>query len=87
MKERTLKTKLLTILLALIFLGEGITWLKGAAVVLIAVGTFLMIRKKERIIYNSWRRISQVVYWQKKKQPFTRRNIVNRFLRFKGKVK
>ena len=37
----------LTILLALIFLGEGITWLKGAAVVLIAVGTFLMIQKKE----------------------------------------
>ena len=38
---------MLTILLALIFLGEGITWLKGAAVVLIAVGTFLMIQKKE----------------------------------------
>ena len=38
---------ILTILLALIFLGEGITWLKGAAVVLIAVGTFLMIQKKE----------------------------------------
>lgn len=37
----------LTILLALIFLGEGITWLKGAAVALIAVGTFLMIQKKE----------------------------------------
>ena len=38
---------ILTILLALIFLGEGITWLKGAAVALIAVGTFLMIQKKE----------------------------------------
>lgn len=37
----------LTILLALIFLGEGITWFKGAAVALIAVGTFLMIQKKE----------------------------------------
>lgn len=37
----------LTILLALIFLGEGITWLKGAALALIAVGTFLMIQKKE----------------------------------------
>ena len=37
----------LTILLALIFLGEGITWLKGAALELIAVGTFLMIQKKE----------------------------------------
>ena len=36
----------LTILLALIFLGEAITWLKGVAIVLIAVGTFLMIEKK-----------------------------------------
>ena len=36
----------LTILLALIFLGEGMTWLKGAAVVLIAAGTLLMIQKK-----------------------------------------
>ncbi len=37
----------LTILLALIFLGERITWLKVAAVLLIGVGTFLMIEKKE----------------------------------------
>lgn len=36
----------LTILLALIFLGEPISWVKGAAVVLIGVGTFLMIEKK-----------------------------------------
>ena len=36
----------LTILLALIFLGEPISWLKGVAVVLIAAGTFLMIEKK-----------------------------------------
>lgn len=36
----------LTILLAFIFLGEGITWLKGIAIVLIAVGTFMMIEKK-----------------------------------------
>ena len=36
----------LTILLALIFLGEKITWLKAAAVLLIGVGTFLMIEKK-----------------------------------------
>ena len=36
----------LTILLALIFLNERISWLKGAAVVLIGVGTFLMIEKK-----------------------------------------
>lgn len=37
----------LTILLALIFLGEGITWLKGIAVILIGVGTLLMVEKKE----------------------------------------
>lgn len=37
----------LTILLALIFLGEGLTLIKGVAVVLIAAGTFLMIQKKE----------------------------------------
>ena len=37
---------ILTILLALIFLGEPISWLKGIAVVLIGVGTFLMIEKK-----------------------------------------
>ena len=36
----------LTILLALIFLGEPITWLGAVAVVCIAVGTFLMIEKK-----------------------------------------
>lgn len=37
----------LAILLALIFLGEPITWLKALAVVCIAVGTFMMIEKKE----------------------------------------
>lgn len=37
----------LTILLAAILLQEGITWIKGVGVVLIAVGTFLMIEKKE----------------------------------------
>ena len=36
----------LTILLALIFLGEPISWLKGIAVALIGVGTVLMIEKK-----------------------------------------
>lgn len=36
----------LTILLALIFLKEPISWLKGIAVVLIGVGTFFMIEKK-----------------------------------------
>lgn len=37
----------LTILLALIFLGEGLSLLKGVAVVLIGVGTMLMITRKE----------------------------------------
>lgn len=37
----------LTILLALIFLGEQITWIKAVAVALIGVGTFLMIEKKK----------------------------------------
>ena len=36
----------LTILLALIFLGEPISWLKGIAIILIGAGTFLMIEKK-----------------------------------------
>lgn len=37
----------LTIVLALIFLGEGITWLKAASVVLILVGTLFMIQRKD----------------------------------------
>lgn len=37
----------LTILLALIFLQEGFTWVKGISVVLIGVGTMFMISKKE----------------------------------------
>lgn len=37
---------ILTVLLALIFLGEKVTWLKSAAIVLIGAGTFLMIEKK-----------------------------------------
>ena len=38
---------ILTMLLAMIFLHEGITWMSGAAILLIAAGTFLMIQKKE----------------------------------------
>ena len=38
---------ILTILLAFIILGEPISWLKGISLVIIAVGTFLMIEKKE----------------------------------------
>lgn len=37
---------ILTILLAFIFLGEPVSWLKGLAVLLIGAGTFLMIEKK-----------------------------------------
>ena len=37
---------ILTILLALIFLGEPVSWVKGIAVVLIGVGTYLMIEKR-----------------------------------------
>ena len=37
----------LTILLAAIFLQEGVTLFKGIGVVLIAIGTFLMIEKKQ----------------------------------------
>lgn len=48
----------LTILLALIFLGEPISWLKGLAVLLIAAGTALMIEKKsvteEKAEKKSW---------------------------------
>lgn len=38
---------ILTILLALIFLNEGLTWGKTAAVVLIAIGIMLMISREE----------------------------------------
>ena len=47
----------LTILLAFIFLGEQITAIKGIAIVLIALGTFLMIEKKtdtEKSKSKSW---------------------------------
>lgn len=39
----------LTILLALIFLQEGISWIKSIAVLAITAGTFLMIQKKENV--------------------------------------
>ena len=38
---------ILTIVLAFLFLHESITWVKALAVVMIAIGTFLMIQKKE----------------------------------------
>ncbi len=49
---------ILTILLAFILLGEPISLLKGAAVVLIGIGTFMMIEKKavdgEKVERRSW---------------------------------
>ena len=46
----------ITIILALIFLKEGITFIKCIAIVLICIGTFLMIQKKEpteKIVKNN----------------------------------
>lgn len=40
---------ILTMLLAFILLGEQLTWIKAAAMVLIGVGTYLMIQKKADI--------------------------------------
>ena len=37
----------ITMLLAFIFLGEEITWLKCVSMILIGIGTYLMIQKKE----------------------------------------
>ena len=37
---------ILTILLAVVFLGEAITWLKGLSIAAIGAGTYLMIQKK-----------------------------------------
>ena len=49
---------ILTILLALIFLGEPVSWIKGIAVILIGSGTFLMIEKKTAVeqkqVKKSW---------------------------------
>lgn len=49
----------LSILLALVVLGEGITWEKCVAVTLISVGTYLMIQKKnsddrQKVKSKSW---------------------------------
>lgn len=54
---------ILTIILAFIFLGEPITPVKGIAVVLIGIGTFMMIQKKETVDEpeKSWRR-SWLIY-------------------------
>lgn len=49
---------ILTMLMAFIFLGEEITILKGISIILIGIGTYLMITKKESVEIenknNSW---------------------------------
>ena len=53
---------ILTIILALIFLGEGITPLKGAAVVMLGAGTFLMIKKKKAVSEPEKKKGSWLIY-------------------------
>ncbi len=50
----------ITIILAAVILGEKITLTKGAAIILIAIGTFLMIEKKKRL--NSQNKNSWVIF-------------------------
>lgn len=52
----------LTILLALIFLHEGISWKKGIAVAVIALGIILMIQKKETGEKNTKKGKSWFIY-------------------------
>lgn len=44
---------ILTMLMAFILLGEEITLIKGLAMILIGVGTYLMITKKENVVVNN----------------------------------
>lgn len=52
----------LTILLALIFLHEGLTWGKAVSVILIGAGTLLMISKKETAAMEEDKGSSWLVY-------------------------
>ncbi len=52
----------LTILLAFMILGESITWIKGLAVLLITVGTYLMIQKKDMKKTGESKRNSWLIY-------------------------
>ena len=49
---------ILTMLMAFIFLGEEITFIKGISMILIGIGTYLMIIKKENVTVenksNAW---------------------------------
>ena len=42
---------ILTMLMAFIFLGEEITFIKGISMILIGIGTYLMIIKKENVYF------------------------------------
>ena len=53
---------ILTILLALIFLHEGLSWAKAGCVCLIGVGTMMMITRKEVSIDNSGKDGSWLIY-------------------------
>lgn len=46
-QETVISSTILTMVLAMIFLGEKITVLKVISIVLIGIGTYLMIEKKE----------------------------------------
>lgn len=52
----------LTIILALIFFNEGISWSKGVSIVLIGVGTMLMISKKESDTSNQKQGSKWLIY-------------------------
>lgn len=52
----------LTIILALIFLGEPISWLTGIAIIFIGLGTFLMIEKKDVSTENKSNKKSWLLY-------------------------
>ena len=52
----------LTVILAFIFLNESVTWLKAAAVVLIGVGTFMMIEKKDVAADENGKKSSWLIY-------------------------
>lgn len=51
----------ITMLLALLFLGEGITWIKAVAIVVIATGTYLMIQKRKTEA-NTKKNIAWMIY-------------------------
>lgn len=53
---------ILTILLALVFLHEGLTWEKTVSVILIGVGTMLMISKKDSENVSEQRDKSWLIY-------------------------